>query len=118
MTREFGRIEDAIEALAAGRVVIVVDDERRENEGDFVAAAEAITPATVAFMIEHGRGLLCTPIMPEVAERLRLPLMVESSTDPLRTGYTVSVDHVGCGSGISAEDRARTIRALLDPATK
>ncbi len=117
-TRAFSRIEAAIAALAEGRVVIVVDDEHRENEGDFVAAAEGITPETVAFMIEHGRGLLCTPIMPEVAERLRLPAMVDSSTDPLRTGYTISVDHVSNGSGISAVDRANTIRALVDPATR
>ncbi len=118
MAHAFSKIEDALRALAEGRLIIVVDDETRENEGDFVAAAEKVTPETIEFMITHGRGLLCTPIVPETAERLNLPPMVESNTDPLRTGYTVSVDHVRCGSGISAEDRARTIHALVDPATR
>jgi len=118
MTREFSKVEDAIEALTDGRVIIVVDDEKRENEGDFVAAAEKITPEIVEFMISHGRGLLCMPIMPEVALRLQLPPMVESSSDPNRTDYTVPVDHKSCRTGISATERARTIRAIIDPATR
>jgi 3,4-dihydroxy 2-butanone 4-phosphate synthase/GTP cyclohydrolase II len=117
MAREFSKVEDAIEALIDGRTIIVVDDDTRENEGDFVAAAEKITPETVEFMITHGRGLLCMPITSEVAARLQLPSMVEASSDPNRTGYTVSVDHKSCRTGISAKERARTIRAIIDPAT-
>src|SRR5438270_9040158 len=107
MSNEFSRIDEALHALKEGRIIIVVDDEDRENEGDFVAAAEKVTPETIAFMITHGRGLVCMPIMPEVAARLQLTMMVESSTDPLRTSYTVTVDHIHCGTGISAEERAR-----------
>jgi 3,4-dihydroxy 2-butanone 4-phosphate synthase/GTP cyclohydrolase II len=118
MAREMSKVEDAIEALADGRIIIVVDDEKRENEGDFVAAAEKITPEIVEFMITHGRGLLCMPIMPEVAHRLALPSMVESNRDPNRTDYTVPVDHKSCRTGISAAERARTIRAIIDPATQ
>jgi 3,4-dihydroxy 2-butanone 4-phosphate synthase/GTP cyclohydrolase II len=118
MHDEFTRIDEAIGALREGRIIIVVDDENRENEGDFVAAAEKVTPETIAFMITHGRGLVCMPIMPDVAGRLQLTTMVESSTDPLRTSYTITVDHVSCGTGISAEERARTVRAIVDPASQ
>jgi 3,4-dihydroxy 2-butanone 4-phosphate synthase/GTP cyclohydrolase II len=118
MAREFSKVEDALEALGDGRIIVVVDDETREDEGDFVAAADAVTPEIVAFMISHGRGLLCMPIMPEVAQRLELPPMVETITDPNRTGYTVPVDHKSCRTGISAKERARTIRAILDPTTR
>jgi 3,4-dihydroxy 2-butanone 4-phosphate synthase/GTP cyclohydrolase II len=118
MAREFSKVEDAIEALIDGRIIIVVDDEERENEGDFVAAAERITPEIVEFMISHGRGLLCMPITTEVAQRLQLPPMVESNRDPNRTGYTVSVDHTSCRTGISAKERAVTIRAIIDPAAR
>jgi 3,4-dihydroxy 2-butanone 4-phosphate synthase/GTP cyclohydrolase II len=118
MHDEFTKIDDAIQALAEGRIIIVVDDEDRENEGDFVAAAEKVTPETIAFMITHGRGLVCMPIRPEVASRLHLTTMVESSTDPLRTSYTVTVDHISCGTGVSAEERARTVRAIVDPASQ
>jgi 3,4-dihydroxy 2-butanone 4-phosphate synthase/GTP cyclohydrolase II len=118
MSSDFSKVEDALEALGAGRTIIVVDDEQRENEGDFVAAADRVTPETVEFMITHGRGLLCMPIMPEVAQRLHLAPMVGASTDPNRTGYTVSVDHTSCRTGISARERARTIRAIIDPATR
>ena len=85
MSYEFSKIEDALQALAEGRVVIVVDDESRENEGDFVAAAERVTPETIEFMITHGRGQLCMPIMPELAKRLELHPMVETNTAPDRT---------------------------------
>jgi len=118
MGREFSNVEDAIEALIEGRVIIVVDDDTRENEGDFVAAADKITPEIVELMITHGRGLLCMPITSDVALRLQLPSMVESNSDPNRTDYTVSVDHKSCRTGISAKERAVTIRAIMDPATR
>lgn len=118
MSHEFSVIEDALEALAEGRVIIVVDDEERENEGDFVAAAEKVTPEMIEFMITHGRGQVCMPIMPEVAARLDLHPMVEKNTSPQSTGYTVPVDHVSCRTGITAAERARTIRAILDPDAK
>jgi 3,4-dihydroxy 2-butanone 4-phosphate synthase/GTP cyclohydrolase II len=118
MPQTFSRIDEAIEALAEGRVIVVVDDEDRENEGDFVAAAERVSPEMIEFMITHGRGLLCMPILPEIADRLRLHPMVEHNTAPHRTPYTVPVDHVSCRTGISAEERARTVRAIIDPATK
>ncbi len=118
MAYEFSKIEDALEAIAAGRVAIVVDDEKRENEGDFVAAAERATPETIEFMITHGRGQLCMPIMPDLARRLELHPMVETNTAPHRTPFTVPVDHASCRTGISAEERSRTIRAIIDPATR
>lgn len=115
----YSRVEDALEALAEGRVVIVVDDEARENEGDFIAAAEKVTPEIVEFMITHGRGQLCMPIMPELASRLQLRQMVDPSvnTAPYHTPFTIPVDHISCRTGISAEERARTIRAIIDPKT-
>lgn len=118
MHDEFARIDQALEALRQGRIIIVVDDEDRENEGDFVAAAERVTPETVAFMITHGRGQLCMPILPETAARLQLRPMVDHNTAPHQTPYTVPVDHVSCRTGISAAERATTIRAILDPATR
>ncbi len=118
MSELYSRIEDALQALRDGRVIIVVDDEDREDEGDFIAAADKITPEIIAFMITHGRGLLCMPILPEVASRLHLNAMVDHNTAPHQTPYTVPVDHVSCRTGISAEERARTVRAILDPATK
>lgn len=118
MSYSLSKIEDALEAVAEGCVVIVVDDERRENEGDFIAAAERVTPETIEFMITHGRGQLCMPIMPEIAERLDLRPMVEQNNAPYRTPFTVPVDHKTCHTGISAEERARTIRAIIDPASK
>ncbi len=118
MAYEFSKVEDALEAIADGRVVIVVDDEQRENEGDFIAAAEKVTPETVAFMITQGRGQLCMPVMPDLAQRLDLRPIVERNTAPHRTAFTVPVDHISCRTGISAEERARTIRAIIDPATR
>jgi len=118
MPYSLSKIEDALEAMAAGRVVIVVDDEDRENEGDFIAAAELVTPEVIEFMITHGRGQLCMPIMPELAERLDLRPMVEQNNAPYKTPFTVPVDHRSCHTGISAEERARTVRAIIDPATK
>lgn len=118
MVEQYSKIEDALQALRDGRIIIVVDDEDRENEGDFVAAADKITPEIVAFMITHGRGQVCMPILPEVADRLRLPMMVDNNTAPHKTPYTIPVDHVSSGTGISAEARAITVRAIVDPLTK
>jgi 3,4-dihydroxy 2-butanone 4-phosphate synthase/GTP cyclohydrolase II len=118
MSYEFSKIEDALQAMAEGRVVIVVDDEERENEGDFIAAADRITPETIDFMITHGRGQLCMPITRDVARRLELHPMVAQNTAPHGTPYTISVDHTSCRTGISATERARTIRAIVDPSTK
>jgi 3,4-dihydroxy 2-butanone 4-phosphate synthase/GTP cyclohydrolase II len=112
----FDPIEDALDALRAGELVIVVDDEDRENEGDFIGAAEAITPDLVNFMTKQGRGLLCTAIPPERADTLDLDPMVESNSAFYDTPFTVSVDYrQGTSTGISAADRAKTIRALADP---
>jgi 3,4-dihydroxy 2-butanone 4-phosphate synthase/GTP cyclohydrolase II len=112
----FDPIEDALDALRAGELVIVVDDEDRENEGDFIGAAEAITPDLVNFMTKQGRGLLCTAIPPERADTLDLDPMVESNSAFYDTPFTVSVDYrQDTSTGISAADRAKTIRALADP---
>jgi 3,4-dihydroxy 2-butanone 4-phosphate synthase/GTP cyclohydrolase II len=111
-------IESAIEAIAQGKVVIVMDDENRENEGDFICAAEKVTPEIVNFMITHGRGLLCVAVLPEVCQRLDLPPIVEHNTAPLGTNFTVPVDHRTCRTGITAEERARTIRRLVDPTSQ
>jgi len=113
----FSTIEQAVEAIGQGQVVIVVDAEDRENEGDFICAAQKVTTETINFMITHGRGQLCMPILPEVSERLELPPMVESNTAPLGTNYTVPVDHHTTRTGITAAERARTILALCDPAS-
>src|SRR4051812_9083222 len=118
MPYSLSKIEDALEAVANGRVVIVVDDEQRENEGDFIAAAERITPQTIEFMITQGRGQLCVPIMPDLARRLELHPMVDQNTAPHGCTFTVMVDHRSCRTGISAEERARTVRAIVDPATR
>ena len=117
MHDEFSNIDDALQALREGRVIIVVDDQDRENEGDFIAAADKVTPETIEFMITHGRGQVCMPILPEVAARLHLSPMVERNTAPHQTPYTVPVDHKSCRTGISAQERARTVRAIIDPAT-
>ncbi|HSH75205.1 MAG TPA: bifunctional 3,4-dihydroxy-2-butanone-4-phosphate synthase/GTP cyclohydrolase II [Longimicrobiales bacterium] len=114
------RVQDAIEAVRRGEMVIVADDEDRENEGDLVMAAEAVTPDHINFMTKHGRGLICVALTPEHADRLELPLMTEKNTDPQGTAFTVSVDahrKFGVTTGISAQDRAKTIQILLDPET-
>lgn len=111
----FDSIENALTAIREGGLAIVVDDEDRENEGDFIGAAEAMTPELVNFMTKEGRGLLCTAITPERAEELELDLMVESNSSLYSTPFTVSVDYrQGTSTGISAADRAKTIRALAD----
>ncbi len=109
-------IEEAIEDIRLGRFVIVVDDEDRENEGDFIIAAEKITPEQVNFMLQHGRGVLCAPITMERCKELDLPRQVVQNTSILGTPFTVTVDKLeGCTTGVSAHDRAATIRALADP---
>ena len=113
-------IIEAIEDIRQGKVIIVVDDENRENEGDFLAAAEAVTPEMVNFMATHGRGLICTPLTEQRCKELDLSMMVRNNTDPMETAFTVSVDLRGKGvtTGISAGDRAKTIKALVDKDTK
>ncbi|SFE32547.1 bifunctional 3,4-dihydroxy-2-butanone-4-phosphate synthase/GTP cyclohydrolase II [Alteribacillus iranensis] len=111
----FDPIEEAIYELMQGKVVIVCDDEDRENEGDFVALADQVTPETINFMITYGRGLVCTPILEDRARNLGLVPMVENNTDPHGTAFTVSIDHESTTTGISASERADTIRALLRP---
>lgn len=120
MTR-FSSVEEAVAAFAEGRMIIVADDESRENEGDLVAAAESITPETVNFMTQHGRGLICVALTRERADELALPLMTDNNSDPQRTAFTVSVDahqRFGVTTGISAHDRATTIRLLAEPSTR
>ncbi len=114
------KIEDAIEDLKQGKVIIVVDDEDRENEGDFVAVAEKTTPEMINFMTLHGRGLVCTPLSEKLCEKLELYPMVGNNTDPKQTAFTVSVDLLGHGvtTGISASDRAKTILSLVNKETK
>ena len=113
----FDSIESAIQDIREGKIVIVVDDEDRENEGDFITAAATITPEIVNFMSKHGRGLICVPLPEEHCDELGLELMVSNNTALHETAFTVSVDLLGhgCTTGISAQDRARTIKALIDP---
>lgn len=113
-------IDRAIADLRAGRMIVVVDDEDRENEGDLVCAAEAVTPEIVNFMAQHGRGLICLALTPDDCDRLGLSQMVERNTDAMTTAFTVAIDaerRFGVGTGISASDRARTIRVAIDPET-
>src|SRR5215831_15298140 len=116
----FDTIESAIEDIKAGKLVIVVDDEDRENEGDFVTAAKNITPEVVNFMTKHGRGLICVALLEDRCDELGLELMVNNNTALHETAFTVSVDLLGhgCTTGISAHDRAKTIQSLIDPSTK
>lgn len=117
---QLNTIEEAIADIRAGKVIIVVDDENRENEGDFLAAAELATPATVNFMATHGKGLICAPLTEGRCKDLGLHMMVNTNTDPLETAFTVSVDLRGNGvtTGISASDRSKTVFALTDEKTK
>jgi 3,4-dihydroxy 2-butanone 4-phosphate synthase/GTP cyclohydrolase II len=111
----FDSIEEAVSELKKGGMVIVCDDEDRENEGDFIALAEHVTPETINFMSRYGRGLICMPITEMRARQLQLPLMVEDNTDNHQTAFTVSVDHRSTETGISAFERARTIREMINP---
>jgi 3,4-dihydroxy 2-butanone 4-phosphate synthase/GTP cyclohydrolase II len=117
---QLNTISEAIEDIRNGKVIIVVDDENRENEGDFIASAEKVTPEMINFMATHGRGLICMPITERRSKELQLGMMVHNNTDPLETAFTVSVDLKGKGvtTGISAKDRALTIQAMINPATK
>ena len=114
------KIEDAIEDIKAGKLVIVVDDEDRENEGDFITSAKNVTPEIINFMSTHGRGLICAPLSEDRCDELKLDLMVHKNTALHATPFTVSVDLLGngCTTGISAHDRAKTVQALIDPNTK
>lgn len=118
MSHRLSKIDEAVDALARGQMIIVMDDEDRENEGDFICAAEKVTPEIVNFMITHGRGQLCLPMLPEACRRLNLPPMVEENTCPLGTGFTVPIDHRNCRTGITAPERALTILAAVDPQSK
>lgn len=113
-------IEEAIEAIKNGEVIIVVDDENRENEGDFICAADKITPEIINFMATHGRGLICAAVVEDRCDELGLNLMVDNNSAAYETPFTVSVDLIGhgCTTGISASDRAKTVKALVDPATR
>ena len=118
--KQLNTISEAIEDIKNGKIIIVVDDEDRENEGDFLAAAEKVTPEMVNFMATHGRGLICTPLTENRCKELNLEMMVHNNTDHLETAFTVSVDLRGKGvtTGISASDRALTIQALIDSKSK
>lgn len=113
------KIEDAIEAISRGEMVIVVDDEDRENEGDIIAASDSITPQQIAFMMNHARGLICVAMPGERLDALDIPLMVSRNTESLKTAFTVSVDYIpGTTTGISAADRAKTVRALVSEGSR
>ena len=117
LTMELNTIEEAIEDIRARKVIIVVDDEDRENEGDFLAAAECVSPEMINFMATHGRGLICAPLIEDRCDELGLEMMVQSNSAAYETPFTVSVDLIGhgCTTGISASDRAKTVQALIDP---
>ena len=111
-------VEDALADIRAGRMVIVVDDEQRENEGDLILAAAKVTPEAITFMVRHGSGIICVPLEGERLEALDLPLMAPNNSETMRTAFTISVDaRRGTTTGISARDRALTVRALIDPGT-
>jgi 3,4-dihydroxy 2-butanone 4-phosphate synthase/GTP cyclohydrolase II len=117
MGNNFSTIEAAVEAIRQGKIVIVLDAEDRENEGDFICAAEKVTPEIVNFFITHGKGLLCCPVLPEVAQRLDLPPMLSLRPDSYRTAYTITVDHKSARTGVTASERCKTIRELVNPAS-
>jgi len=112
---KYNSIGEAIEAIRHGKVIIVMDDKDRENEGDFICAAEHVTPAVINFMLVNGRGQVCHSLLPEVCERLQLHQMVDRNTAPLNTAFTIPVDHVSCRTGITAFEKATTITSLIDP---
>ena len=118
MDEQFNTIEEAIESFRKGEIVIVMDDADRENEGDFICAAEKVTPEHVNFMLKYGRGQTCVPLLPETCRRLNLTQMVQDNTAPLHTAFTVPVDHVKARTGITAQEKAMAVRALADPNSK
>lgn len=115
---KFNTIEEIVEDIRQGKMVVMVDDEDRENEGDLIMAAEKVTPEAINFMASHGKGLICMPITGERLDQLDLPAMVTHNTDPHGTAFTISVDHKDTTTGISAHERAATVKAILDPATR
>jgi 3,4-dihydroxy 2-butanone 4-phosphate synthase / GTP cyclohydrolase II len=118
VSHRLSSIDAAVAAIAEGKIIIVMDAEDRENEGDFICAAEKVTPAVVNFMITHGRGQFCMPLLPDVCQRLGLRPIVDENTAPLGTNFTVPVDHGSCRTGITAQERAATVLAIVDPASK
>jgi 3,4-dihydroxy 2-butanone 4-phosphate synthase/GTP cyclohydrolase II len=112
-----GTVEEAVAALLAGRMIVVVDDADRENEGDLVLAAETVTEEQMAFLVRHTTGIICVPMPSERVDELKLPQMVEDNTDSHGTAFTVSVDHIDVGTGVSARDRTTTVRSLASPGT-
>ncbi|MDO5553591.1 MAG: GTP cyclohydrolase II [Planctomycetia bacterium] len=118
MVSRLSTVEEALESLRQGKIIIVMDDEDRENEGDFICSAQLTTPEHVNFMLMHGRGQVCMPMLPEACKRLGLTQMVRENTAPLQTAFTVPVDHVSCRTGITAQEKAATILALADPDSK
>ena len=120
MNYTMNTIEEALEDIKKGKIIIVVDDEDRENEGDFITAARNATPELINFMATHGRGLICTPLIEERCDELGLEMMVDANNSHFDTPFTVSIDLIGkgCSTGISATDRAKTVQALIDPQTK
>ena len=120
MDHSMNTVEEALEDIKNGKIIIVVDDEDRENEGDFVTAARNATPELINFMATHGRGLICTPLIEERCDELGLEMMVDSNNSHFDTPFTVSIDLIGkgCSTGISATDRANTVQALIDPSTQ
>ncbi|MCX7745690.1 MAG: bifunctional 3,4-dihydroxy-2-butanone-4-phosphate synthase/GTP cyclohydrolase II [Clostridia bacterium] len=115
---QFNTIEEALEDIRHGKMIVVVDDEDRENEGDLIMAAEKVTPESINFMAAHGRGMICAPITSKRAAELDLPLMVEKNNENMRTAFTVTIDHKTSTTGISAFERANTIKELVNPLAK
>ncbi|MDO4586748.1 MAG: 3,4-dihydroxy-2-butanone-4-phosphate synthase [Planctomycetia bacterium] len=118
MASRLSTIEEAVESIKQGNIIIVMDDEDRENEGDFICAAQFATPEKVNFMLKNGRGQVCMPLLPETCRRLNLSQMVKDNTAPLQTAFTVPVDHISCRTGITAQEKSTTIRAIADPKSK
>jgi 3,4-dihydroxy 2-butanone 4-phosphate synthase / GTP cyclohydrolase II len=118
MNQQFSTLQQAIKSLQKGKMIILVDDQHRENEGDFVMAAQFATEKNINFIITQGKGLVCAPVSEEVAKRLDLPFMVTSNTESFRTAFTVSIDAKTNTTGISAQERADTLNLLADPTSK
>ena len=118
MESQFCTVEEALEELRAGRLILTIDDPDRENEGDLICAAQLATTENVNFMATHAKGLICTPMSAEIADRLGLEQMVKVNTDNHATAFTVSIDHVDTTTGISAEERGYTCRKCVDPDTR
>ncbi|HIP32822.1 MAG TPA: 3,4-dihydroxy-2-butanone-4-phosphate synthase, partial [Crocinitomicaceae bacterium] len=120
MDFQLNTIEEALEDIRNGKVIIVVDDENRENEGDFLTAARNVTPEIINFMVTHGRGLVCAPLLESRCDELGLEMMVQNNSAAYETPFTVSIDLIGhgCTTGISASDRSKTVMAMIDPSIR